>query len=292
MDAPPDKEDCRPFVKVDRQLRALGVRVPEIEAQDLTQGFLLLEDFGKETLADRLQQATETEVDAFYRQALRILVDLQRQAKPQDTVSLPQYDAALLQQEMALFTDWLLKEHLQLSLNDQEQVAWQQMTQLLVQNALQQPQTFVLRDYHSRNLMVLSDGSLGVIDFQDAVQGALTYDAISLLRDCYQRWPAEQVVEWQRFYFLALIERRTGDFEKKDWFAFQKMMDWMGMQRHLKAAGIFARLYHRDGKAGYLADIPNTVQYLYEVGQQYREFFPLVRLLENRVMPALESSHD
>ena len=218
-------------------------------------------------------------------------MNLQQKASPQITASLPQYDAALLQQEMALFTDWLLNQHLQISLNAQEQADWQQMTQLLTQNALQQPQTFVLRDYHSRNLMVLSDGSLGVIDFQDAVQGALTYDAISLLRDCYQRWPAEQVVEWQRFYFLALIESRTGHFEKKDWVSFQKMMDWMGIQRHLKAAGIFARLYHRDGKSGYLTDIPNTVQYLYEVGQQYHDFFPLVRLLENRVMPALELPH-
>jgi len=317
MDAPPDKEDCHPFVQVDGQLQQLGVRVPSILAQDLVQGFLLLEDFGRETLFDRLKTASESEVDCLYRQALDILVRLQNQAiQPQNqkpVQSLPSYSEALLRQEMSLFSDWLLQTHLQIPLSTLERQAWQAVIDLLVHNAQIQPKTYVLRDYHSRNLMILpadnpqeivscalqgSDGvsimfNLGVIDFQDAVQGALTYDAISLLRDCYQRWPAEQVVEWQRYYFLTLAEAnplgRTGDFDKKNWSEFQKAMDLMGIQRHLKAAGIFARLFHRDGKAGYLGDIPNTLQYLYEVGQQYKTMLPLVRLLENRVLPAMEA---
>lgn len=318
MDAPPDKEDCRPFVQVDEQLQQQGVRVPGIFAQDLAQGFLLLEDFGQETLFDRLKMASEAEVDGLYRQALDILVRLQSQIlQPQNqqpVQSLPPYSEVLLRQEMSLFTDWLLQTHLQISLSPLEKQAWQAVTDLLVDNAQSQPKTYVLRDYHSRNLMVLpsdtpqemascalqgADGlsvmfNLGVIDFQDAVQGALTYDAISLLRDCYQRWPAGQVVEWQRYYFLTLAEAnplgRTGDFDKKNWSEFQKAMDLMGMQRHLKAVGIFARLFHRDGKSGYLADIPNTLQYLYEVGQQYKTMLPLVRLLENRVLPAMETA--
>ncbi|GAB6034774.1 aminoglycoside phosphotransferase family protein [Galenea microaerophila] len=293
MDAPPEKEDCRPFIQVDQQLQQLGIRVPEIFAQDLTQGFLLLEDFGQETLSDRLKRVSETEVDHFYRQALSILVDLQTEVSlPQkQTVlqSLPPYSESLLHQEMQLFTDWLLHKHLNLSLSSLEKQAWQQLETLLIANAHQQPQTYVLRDYHSRNLMVLPEQTqLGVIDFQDAVQGPLTYDAISLLRDCYQRWPEEQVKEWQRYYFLALAQAGSLGLSQADWSAFQQSMDLMGIQRHLKAAGIFARLYHRDGKAGYLQDIPNTLRYLYEVGQQYGALTPLVQLLENKVLPAME----
>jgi len=298
MDAPPDKEDCVPFVQVAMQLQQLGVRVPAIFAKDLAQGFLLLEDLGRETLFDRLKQATETEVEAWYRSALDILVQLQQQAalpKYQGLVqSLPDYSEALLRQEMALFTDWLLQKHLQIVLSPLEKQAWQSLVTMLVEVAGHQPRTYVLRDYHSRNLMVLSASAqaakLGVLDFQDAVQGPLTYDAISLLRDCYQRWPYEQVMEWQRYYFLSLqAGSGAGDFAKLDWADFQKWMDFMGMQRHLKAAGIFARLFHRDGKAGYLADIPNTLQYVYEVGQGYRETLALVRLLESRILPAMEA---
>lgn len=293
MDAPPQLEDCRPFIKVAQQLKALGVPVPEIVAQDLEQGFLLLEDFGDLTYFKALQQADESQVDALYRRALDTLIQLQSQVDKNPVgqaalQSLPWYDESLLTSEMALFIDWLLAEHLALSLSATEKLDWQALQRILVDNAQNQPQTYVLRDYHSRNLMVTEKApSIGVLDFQDAVQGALTYDAVSLLRDCYLRWPSEQIEEWQRYYFLGLVQE--GVIGKSEWSEFVKAMDLMGIQRHLKAAGIFARLFHRDGKNGYLKDIPNTLDYLVEVGSRYPQVSALVRLLENRVLPAWEA---
>ncbi len=284
MDAPPEHEDCEPFVRIAGQLNQMGLTVPVVLEQDLSQGFLLLTDLGNETYLHRL---TEASAEALYTDALNALVTLQTEGH-NAAESLPPYDATLLNNEMALFTDWLLNTHLDIALSTTERQAWQEVTALLAQSALSQPQTYVHRDYHSRNLMVLDKGNPGILDFQDAVKGPLTYDAVSLLRDCYISWPAEQVTEWQRQYFLSLVQARL--LAKDEWKGFVKAMDLMGIQRHLKASGIFARLYHRDGKDGYLNDIPNTVQYIYDMAPKYAETRALVDLLETKVLPVLPMS--
>ncbi|KUJ75867.1 aminoglycoside phosphotransferase [Thiomicrospira sp. XS5] len=285
MDAPPEHEDCEPFVRIAGQLEQMGLTVPGVLEQDLEQGFLLLKDLGNETYLNRLlANESEAAAEVLYTDALNALVTLQTKGQ-QQAETLPGYDAALLNTEMALFTDWLLEMHLDVSLSATERQAWQNVTSALAQSALNQPQTYVHRDYHSRNLMVLDTGNPGILDFQDAVKGPLTYDAVSLLRDCYITWPAEQVTEWQRQYFLSLAQARL--LAKDEWKGFVKAMDLMGIQRHLKASGIFARLYHRDGKDGYLNDVPTTVQYLYDMAPQYAETRALVDLLETKVLPAL-----
>ncbi len=286
MDAPVEFEDCRPFIRISQQLAKMGLQVPEVLAQNLEQGFLLLTDLGDVTYLSALATATEQEADALYQQALTALVTLQSKGQKLAN-NLPEYDAPLLETEMNLFSDWLLGSHLNLSLNKIENQQWQSVKTHLQHSALAQPQVYVHRDYHSRNLMVNTSSSPGILDFQDAVQGPLTYDAVSLLRDCYIAWPVEQVTEWQRAYFLQLCTQNL--IRKDEWIAFQKSMDLMGIQRHLKASGIFARLNHRDGKEGYLNDIPLTLDYIAQVGANYSDMTDLVRLIENRVLPSLEN---
>lgn len=281
MDAPVEFEDCRPFMAVSAQLQQMGLQVPEVLAHDLDLGFLLLTDLGSTTYLSVLSSCTESQVDSLYQDALGALVRLQQQGKTLAN-GLPSYDAPLLNREMDLFSDWFLNTHLTCSLGKLESAQWREVKHTLQQTALAQPQTYVHRDYHSRNLMVTAHHNPGILDFQDAVQGAFTYDAVSLLRDCYIAWPAEQVVEWQRGYFLELCAQNV--FFKNEWAGFQKSMDLMGIQRHLKAAGIFARLSHRDGKDGYLKDIPQTLDYIVKVGEQYSEMRDLVSLLEKRVL--------
>lgn len=295
MDAPVEHEDCRPFIDVSEQLVKMGLTVPEVLEQDLNQGFLLLTDLGNTTYLSVLQPAQEhgqeATVDQLYGDALTALTALQ--TKGSDAAqNLPVYNEKLLMTEMSLFSDWLLGTHLEIGLNQLEQQAWQELQQTLVHSALNQPQTYVHRDYHSRNLMVLDNSNPkmrnpGVLDFQDAVKGPLTYDAVSLLRDCYIAWPQEQVAEWQRNYFLQLCQ--TQILHRDEWSGFQKSMDLMGIQRHLKASGIFARLFHRDGKGGYLNDIPLTLDYLVNVGTRYSETHALVDLVEAKVLPKLAS---
>lgn len=282
MDAPPEHEDCEPFVRIANQLSKMGLSVPDVLDQDLKQGFLLLKDLGNETYLSCL---TESSAESLYRDALQALVTLQAKGK-EEAKTLPDYSVDLLTTEMNLFTDWLLNKHLDIGLSVSEKQDWFQLQKQLSDSARNQPQTYVHRDYHSRNLMVMSEGNPGILDFQDAVKGPLTYDAVSMLRDCYITWPKEQVVEWQREYFLLLAKANM--LSKNDWSGFVRAMDLMGIQRHLKASGIFARLYHRDGKDGYLNDIPTTLNYLFEVGQRYSETQSLVRLLESKVLPAME----
>lgn len=281
MDAPPEHEDCRPFIKVSQEMTEMGINVPKVIEQNLAQGFLLLTDLGADTYASKLNEET---ADYLYRDAMRALVKLQSQSKPYLS-SLPSYDAQLLTTEMSLFSDWLSEKHLELSMGKLEQIEWRETQDVLIKSALQQPQTYVHRDFHSRNLMVLAKGNPGVLDFQDAVHGPLTYDAVSLFRDCYMRWPAEQVREWIREYFLRLVEIRL--LSRDEWKPFVKSIDLMGVQRHLKASGIFARLYHRDGKDGYLADIPNTLNYIEEVGREYPEMRFIVGWVSGQVFPRL-----
>ncbi|BCN92855.1 aminoglycoside phosphotransferase [Thiomicrorhabdus immobilis] len=289
MDAPVEHEDCRPFIAVSEQLIKMGLTVPEVLEQDLNQGFLLLTDLGNTTYLSVLQAAEDETVDQLYGDALTALVALQTKGD-KAALDLPAYNEKLLMTEMSLFSDWLLGTHLEIGLNQFEQQAWQDVQQTLVHSALKQPQTYVHRDYHSRNLMVLDNShpkmrNPGILDFQDAVKGPLTYDAVSLLRDCYIAWPQEQVVEWQRDYFLQLCQTQL--LHRDEWSAFQKSMDLMGIQRHLKASGIFARLFHRDGKDGYLNDIPLTLDYLLKVGSKYSETHALVDLVEAKVLPEL-----
>jgi len=282
MDAPVEHEDCRPFIAVSNQLVEMGLNVPKVLAQNLDQGFLLLSDLGNVTYLSELQKCSESHADKLYGDALAALVTLQTKGETA-AKTLPAYDAQLLTTEMSLFPDWLLDKHLSIGLDTLEHQAWKNTETLLIESVLKQPQVYVHRDYHSRNLMVVEQGNPGILDFQDAVKGPITYDAVSLLRDCYIAWPEQQVAEWQRNYFLQLAELNV--MKRDEWSGFQKSMDLMGIQRHLKASGIFARLYHRDGKDGYLNDIPLTLNYIAKVGSHYSEMHSLVALLENKVLP-------
>ncbi len=279
MDAPPDKEDSRPFVSIAKQLHAVGLNVPEILAEDLEQGFLLLSDLGTQQYLSALSIDT---VDRLYGDALGALAVLQTCGPGAE--SLPDYNEALLRREMDLFRDWYLGRHLGLTSGKSEEAVLDEAFTLLVENALDQPQVSVHRDYHSRNLMV-SAHNPGILDFQDAVHGPVTYDLVSLLRDCYIDWPRERVEKWVLGYHDIAIDHGIlrGPQEER----FLRWFDLMGVQRHLKATGIFARLNHRDGKSGYLNDIPRTLGYVVEVSGRYPELGTFKRLLEERVLPRL-----
>ncbi len=282
MDAPPHREDCGPFLHLARAFAEQGLHVPAILAADLEQGFLLLSDLGDTLYLDRLNDAT---VERLYGDALGALMTIQACGP---TEGLPAYDRALLGAEMGLFTDWLLGRKLGLALDAQERALLERSFEALIANALEQPQVCVHRDYHSRNLMVTPGADAapnpGILDFQDAVVGPLTYDLVSLLRDCYIRWPRQRVEDWAAgFFHLAL---HSGVARPEHQARFMRWFDLMGVQRHLKAAGIFARLDQRDGKPGYLQDIPRTLGYIVEVGADYPETADLARLVSERVLPA------
>lgn len=289
MDAPPEHENCQPFIQISAELAKMGLQVPEVLEQDLMQGFLLLTDLGSTTYLKQLEHLratggseSEAQIDRLYRQALQALVTLQKHnAKNGTAKGLPAYNNTLLNTEMNLFSDWLCRDYL--SLPELTQTFWADSKDLLAKSALAQPQTYVHRDYHSRNLMLTDARNPGVLDFQDAVQGALSYDAVSLLRDCYIAWPQEQVSEWQRAYFLDLCD--AGLLSSADWNGFVEAMDLMGIQRHLKASGIFARLSLRDGKEGYLPDVPQTLDYIAKVGAKYPQLKALTAWVEDKVQP-------
>lgn len=274
MDAPPSHEDCGPFIEIAGLLEQIGLNAPVCGDFDKENGFLLLSDLGSETFLQKLTAQPEA-ADQLYPQALSALITMQAQGTPK--AQLPAYNAALLQQEMGLFRDWLLAEHLGLHLSQQTQQQLQQQFDLLAKSALAQPQVMVHRDYHSRNLMTSADGRPGILDFQDAVLGPVSYDAVSLLRDCYISWPDRQIYDWLRDYYQQL---RTQDLIEVDFEKFARWFDWMGVQRHLKAAGIFCRLLHRDGKDGYINDIPRTLKYVVRVCARYRELSPLSEIVE------------
>jgi aminoglycoside/choline kinase family phosphotransferase len=266
MDAPPDKEDCRPFVAVAARMRQADLHVPKILAQDLEQGFLLLEDLGSRSYLAALNPET---VELLYADALAALLRLQTRAP---VTGLPRYDRDLLNGEMGLFTDWLLGEHLRLNLSGEEQRMLAATFERLIDNALAQPVVCVHRDYHSRNLMLVEADNPGVI-------------LVSLLRDCYVTWPGAQVDAWVEGYHRQA--QAAGLLEGVDAVTFLEWFDLMGVQRHLKAAGIFARLNHRDGKGGYLADIPRTLGYIVEVGQRRPAMEALGGFVTDQVLPRL-----
>ncbi len=273
MDAPPDRQDLRPFLAVAARLRELGLHVPEVLDQDLGAGYLLLTDLGERTYLQALNPST---VERLYGDALGALVVLQAGIYT-DAGLLPEYDEALLRRELEIFREWYLGHHLGVTLAAAQQQALEAAFNILVGAALDQPRVWVHRDYHSRNLMVTARNNPGILDFQDAVVGPVTYDLVSLLRDCYIAWPRDQVIDRAKGYYE--LARQSGLPVGEDEERFLRWFDLMGVQRHLKAAGIFARLHHRDGKPGYLADIPRTLGYVLEVSARYPELAGLYQLL-------------
>lgn len=278
MDAPPTHEDCRPFVAIARNFRALGLHVPEVLEQDLERGLLLLDDLGTRCYLDVLSDDT---VEELYADALEALWRLQSQCD----MPLPPYDSALLMREMALFRDWFLERYLAWVPDSGQDEVLEHTYALLADSALEQPRVCVHRDFHSRNLMQTAINSPGILDFQDAVHGPITYDLASLLRDCYIAWPRERVEAWALGYRARLV--RGGLLHEVDEQQFLRWFDWMGMQRHLKAIGIFARLNARDGKPGYLDDIPRTLDYVIDVSRRYPELSPMFALLHDHVLPRI-----
>ena len=294
MDAPPDQEDCRPFIAIAALLGAAGVNVPKVLARDLAQGFLLLTDLGNTTYLSALNadatRADATRADQLYRDANNALIRFQSHSQPG---VLPPYDRALLLREMQLLPDWYIAKHKNFSLDDTQRNTLTQAFEALLANNLGQPQVIVHRDYHSRNLMVCeADGSKGggnnpgILDFQDAVYGPITYDLASLLKDAYIEWEEERVLDWAIRYWEAA--RKAGLPVAHQFDDFYRDFEWMGLQRHLKILGIFARLYHRDGKDGYLKDLPLVLRYTTKVCARYGVFAPLLRLLHviENVKPA------
>ena len=272
MDAPPPQENVQPFIDVANLFAATSVTVPTILAQDVAQGFLLLTDLGSTTYLSVLNNDTAHKL---YLDAIDALVLLQSQSKPG---VLPDYDRALLHRELMLFPDWYLSKHLGATLTDTQTAELNKVFDILLANNLAQPQVYVHRDYHSRNLMVLERGNPGILDFQDAVYGPLTYDLVSLLRDAYVEWDEEMVLDWAIRYWERA--RRAGLPVNPDIDAFYRDFEFMGLQRHLKVLGIFARLYHRDGKDAYLKDLPLVIAYTRKTAHRYIELKPLIRLLD------------
>jgi N-acetylmuramate 1-kinase len=269
MDAPPPQENCRPFVTVARLLRAAGVNAPEVIAEDLERGFLLLSDLGSITYLAALDRDSAPRL---YRDAITALIRMQVSAAADE---LPRYDRALLQRELDLFPDWYVAKHLGVAWPDAGRAQWQRGCEALLDNNLSQPAVFVHRDYHSRNLMVCDDNP-GVLDFQDAVKGPITYDLVSLLKDAYIQWDEEFVLDQVVRYWEEA--RHAGLPVCADFAAFYRDFEWMGVQRQLKVLGIFARLYHRDGKAAYLADMPRVASGLRAACDRYAELRPLLAL--------------
>lgn len=268
MDAPPQHENPEPFIDIAARLRRAGLNAPEVLAMDAERGFLLLSDLGRQTFLDVLDEAN---ADRLFDAALDALVRMQAATA---TGGLPPYDAALLRRELDLYPDWYLARHRGVQLRGEERRVWDAACELLVDSALAQPQVFVHRDFMPRNLMI-SEPLPGVIDFQDAVRGPVTYDVLSLFKDAFVSWPEDRIAQWLDVYRERA--RAAGIELPAD---LRRAFDWMGLQRHLKVIGIFARLNYRDGKSKYLAETPRFFRYVYETGAQYDEFGPLLALMQ------------
>lgn len=279
MDAPPPKEDCRPFVDVAHRLAAVGLNVPTILAQDLAQGFLLLTDLGPTTYYDSIQAGlTDASLQAMYRDALAALVQMQAA----DATGLPIYDTVRLKDELGLFIEWYVSVHCKVSLAPAALEGLNQVFDLLVTRNAAQPRVLVHRDFHSPNLMRCErpehGANPGILDFQDAVSGPITYDLASLVMDARTTWEEPQQLDWAiRYWELA---RKNGLPVPADFADFHQDYEWMGLQRNLRILGVFARLNHRDGKAAYLAHIPRVNQYVRQVAGRYIAFKPLLRILD------------
>jgi N-acetylmuramate 1-kinase len=287
MDAPPGKEDVRPYVKVSRLLEGVGVHVPHIHEMDAERGLLLLEDLGSTQYLTRLNAGDDA--DALYGDALNALADIQVKGG-EAAAELAPYDREALMREMALMPEWFVSKHLQLSLSAAEQSDIANSFEFLVTEALAQPKVFVHRDYHSRNLMITRERNPGVIDFQDALAGPVGYDLVSLLKDCYIAWPRERVERWVSGYRAQLLKR--GGPVGKDDREFLRWFDLIGVQRHIKVLGIFARLWYRDGKAGYLPDLPLTLEYVRDTARRYPELAALSQIVEKHFVPGLGQANE
>lgn len=282
MDAPPEKEDCRPFAAIARQFIKSGIHAPAIIAEDFSQGFLLLEDFGDHLFLSAVNQG---QADELYKLALQTLIRLQH-IKSIEHYKLPVFDQAMMMREMMLFQDWFITQQLDYTLQTHEKALLKDTFEHIATKIETFNYTCVHRDYHSRNLMVLNSNELGVLDFQDAVWGPITYDAISLLKDCYISWPRDKVIDWLGYYHQMLMS--TGIIKDKTFSDFTIEFDWVGVQRHLKVVGIFSRLNLRDHKPGYLKDIPLAVRYLTEALNHFEELNEFNLWLRKTILPVYQ----
>jgi N-acetylmuramate 1-kinase len=278
MDAPPELENCEPFVRIAALLRDAGLTVPQVLAWDEAQGFMLLNDLGQRTLLQAIEATDKTDapnVLAWYHEAVRLLVALQAASKPD---VLPAYDHALLRREVTLYPDWYVAKHRQYTTTSEQQSVWLNTTELIIRHNLAQPQVYVHRDYMPRNLMVGEQhAKLAVLDFQDAVHGPITYDIASLMRDAFLTWPEDFVIDITVRYWEAA--RAAHLPVNTDFGEFYKAVEWMSLQRHLKILGIFARLNYRDHKPKYLSDTPRFIDYVRHTTKRYVELAPLYRLI-------------
>lgn len=275
MDAPPDRENCIPFVAIANALRQVGLRTPEIMASHLDSGFLLLEDFGDQLL---LRELNSENAETLYEQALDALLVLQT-CRQVHAWTLATFTAELMRKELDLFKEWFLQKHLKLNWSQATDKQLARCFDFLAETAAEQPQVFMHRDYHSANLMVLSNKQMGILDFQDAFIGPVTYDLVSLLRDCYIDWPDDLVNQLVRYYFKKLNLKNVNVEEFKRWF------DLMGVQRHLKALLTFSRKLHRDNNANYLQHIPRTVNYIHKITARYSDCEFLHDFIKKEVLP-------
>jgi len=310
VDAPPEKSNNAAFVAVQKMLNKKGLHVPKIIALNLEKGFLCLSDFGDKLFLDTIAEvetnnelgtakkakvlefkgrnasvATNKEsLISLYQQAIDLL-PLVASSLIENEEILPDFDLPFIKTELSIFNEWLLQKHLNIHLNEVEVIALEQCFNFLVVNALEQPQVCMHRDYHSRNLMMLVEGGLGIIDFQDAVKGPITYDVVSLLRDCYQELSDEKISQLFNYFTQLMSSHYQLDhITKQQW---RKWFDLTGLQRHIKIAGIFSRLYYRDNKDGYIKDIPLALKYILKISEQYPELSSLHQLIKSRVIPAL-----
>ena len=272
MDAPPQHEDCRPFLHIAKLFEDAGTNVPHVYAQDIEQGFLLLSDLGNTTY---LQALTATNARGLNEAATDSLIKIQLASRKNE---LPPYDEALLLREMRLFPEWYIDKHLNFTLNESQKNKLESVFARIIADNLAQPRVYVHRDYHSRNLMKLEYNNPGILDFQDAVYGPITYDLASLFKDAYVHWEEAEIIDWLARYWEKA--RKAGLPVNKDFSEFYRDYEWMGVQRHLKVLGIFARLYHRDGKDGYLKDLPLVMSYLRAACARYADLKPLLILLD------------
>ncbi|MFH2135991.1 MAG: phosphotransferase [Pseudomonadota bacterium] len=271
MDAPPQHENCEPFLHIGKLFEQAGTHVPHVYAQDLAQGFLLLSDLGNTTYLQALQTESPKQL---YAAATDALIKIQLASKPAE---LPPYDEALLRRELELFPEWYIGKHLGVTLSDKQKAKLEEVFQRILANNLAQPCVYVHRDYHSRNLMFVPDNNPGILDFQDAVYGPITYDLASLFKDAYIQWEEAEVMDWLIPYWEKA--RKAGLPVREDFGEFYRDYEMMGVQRHIKVLGIFARLYHRDGKDGYLKDMPLVMEYLHKACERYIDLKPLLNIL-------------
>src|SRR5450759_3544504 len=274
MDAPPHHEDCRPFLQIAKLFEDAGTHVPHVYAQDLEQGFLLLSDLGNTTYLQTLCVGNADTARELYSAATDALIKIQLASRENE---LPLYDEALLLREMRLFPEWYVAKQLNVTLSKTQNAKLETVFARIITNNLAQPRVYVHRDYHSRNLMV-TEPNPGILDFQDAVYGPITYDLASLFKDAYIRWEEAEVIDWLIRYWEQA--RKAGLPVADDFSVFYRDYEWMGVQRHLKVLGIFARLYHRDGKDGYLKDLPLVMAYLRAACARYIDLKPLLNLLD------------